>query len=176
MPNLKIDDLKAIVGAEDGLFRPNRFEIQFLPPGGGGVNGTDLSLLCESTSIPGKQINTFDYPFQSTNNLVKVPNGYSFDDVECIFILTNTFDLKSIFENWMNTIITDDYRLAYAQDYERPVNLYALDQKDERIFQVELENAYPITVNAIPLNMGSNDEIGKLSVTFTFSNYIMTRL
>ena len=172
MADLNVDNFKAIIGAKGGAFQPNRFEITFTPPVAGGAGiGEELSLLCESTTIPGKQISTFEYPFQSIDNVVKVPNGYVFDDVECTFILTNDFDLKTIFENWLNTIITENYRLAYAADYEVPVVISALNQKNEIIYTTTLLNAYPVTVNAIELNMGSTNEIGKLSVTFTYSNY-----
>ena len=75
-----VDDFKAMVGKRGGLSRPNRFNFIMTPPatsllntdwqgllqsaltGNLGLNDfvndpRDISLLCESCSLPGKQIN-----------------------------------------------------------------------------------------------------------------------
>lgn len=166
---MTIDSLKAAIGGRGGINQPNRFEITFNPPGGG-LNGQDITLLCESVSIPGYQINTFDYPFEAVLNSVKVPNGYIYEDVQCTFIVTNDYVIKKIFDKWKKSIITDEFRLNYAFSYERDVKIASLDQQNKKVYEVTLENAYPVTVASIELNNGSVNEITKLVVTFTYTH------
>ena len=166
---MTIDSLKAAIGGRGGINQPNRFEITFNPPGGG-LNGQDITLLCESVSLPGYQINTFDYPFEAVLNSVKVPNGYTYEDVQCTFIVTNDYVIKRIFDTWKKTIITDEFRLNYARAYERDVKIASLNQRNEKKYEITLENAYPITVASIDLNNGTSNEITKLQVTFTYTH------
>lgn len=63
---MSIDALKAIAGFTGGFARPNRFRINVTPPN---VNDYSplltrdgLDLLCESTSMPGRQVDTLVYP------------------------------------------------------------------------------------------------------------------
>jgi hypothetical protein len=190
---MNVDSLKSLIGARGGHFQPNRFQVIFSPPtfldgvlpeaasagfsiasaiGGGSV----YTLLCESASMPGRQISTFEYPFKNLDNPVKVPNGLTFGDIECVFMLTNAFDIKLIFETWLANIITEDYLLHYTDQYERTILINALDQRNRPIMSCELKNAYPITVNDIALSNASTNEIGKLSVSFTYSNYTLRYL
>lgn len=166
-----IDILKSWVTKEEGFAKSNRFEVAFGPPGPG-VNYEYLTCFCESISIPGKQITSFEYPFQAINNQVKVPNGYIFDDVTCVFLLTNKYTMKKVFDAWHQAIITPQYRLEYASNYERPVFISQLNEQNTPIYAVILENAFPISVGQINLSNTSTGEIAKLEVTFTFTNVI----
>jgi hypothetical protein len=165
---MTIDALKAVIGSRGGVNQPNRFTITFNPPGGG-LGGDDITLLCESVSMPGHQISTFDYPFEAVLNSVKVPNGYIYEDVQCTFIITNDYSIKKIFDAWKTSIITEEYRLNYANVYERDIIISSLNQKNEKVYEVTLQNAYPMTVASIELNNGTVNEITKLQVTFTYA-------
>ena len=103
-----IDKLKSIIAKKGGLAKANRFNVMFTPPSGSLLNlnlqgaiasaisgnfsaknlvndPRDISLLCDSVSIPGKQISTLDV--QTVKQLVKVPYGYLTDDVSLSFLL-----------------------------------------------------------------------------------------
>lgn len=169
---MTIDALKATIGSHGGVNQPNRFQITFDPPGAVLLNGRELTLLCESVSIPGYQINTFDYPFDAVLNTVKVPNGYSYEDITCTFIVTNDYSIRKIFDRWRRAIITNEFRLNYAAVYERDIVISSLNQKNEKAYEVRLEKAYPITVNSIELNNGTTNDISKLQVVFTYVSMV----
>src|SRR5210317_506175 len=105
-----IDKLKSLVSKKGGLAKANRFNVMFTPPTASLLNGNlqgiissaisgnfsaknlvndprDISLLCDSVTIPGKQISTLDV--QTVKQLVKIPYGYLTDDVSLSFLLTN---------------------------------------------------------------------------------------
>ena len=167
---MTIDALKATIGGRGGINQPNRFKITFNPPGGG-LNGREITLLCQSVNIPGRQITSFEYPFDAVSNEVKVPNGYVNDDITCVFLITNDFSAQKMFNSWRKAIITDDYLLNYVDAYERDVTITALNQKNETAYTVLLKGAYPITVNSIQLDNGTMDEVTRLEVTFTYIDF-----
>lgn len=175
---MSVNALKARIGKHDGLFSPNRFEVVFNPPAGmfgagasRAFSGGNIILFTESLTLPGRQITTFEYPFEAVRQEVKVPNGYTNSDVECVFLLTNDFMVKKYFDEWVKAIITPDYLLNYTAQYETDVSISALDQKNVKRYTIKLLNAFPITVGDIALSNASTNEIGKLNVTFTYSDY-----
>lgn len=165
---MTIDSLKATIGNRGGVNQPNRFTITFNPPGQYDLIGREITLFCESVTLPGYQIQTFDYPFEAVLNTVKVPNGYIFEDITCTFIVTNDYSIKKVFDRWKDKIITKEFRLNYAAVYERDIRIASLNQKNEKVYEIKLEKAYPVTVNSIELNNGTSNEITKLTVVFTY--------
>jgi hypothetical protein len=174
-----IDDLKTIAGFTGGFAKSNRFMVEMpnIPnPFNDGrspyLTGPGITLLCESTSMPGKQISTFEYPYKLARNDIKVPNGYFNEDVTFSFILTNDYFVKNLFESWMEAIIPKkDYLLNYPAAYERDITVHQLDEQDRTVYSIKLFGAYPTSINSIELNNESSSTIGKLPVTFTYIDY-----
>ena len=114
-----IDNLKATIAKKGGVAMQNRFQVFFTPPtansvrsllnkepkvlvgdlaknalkGGSPLNiipdPRDISILCESVNIPGRQITTIDYTAEKQT--IKVPYGAINEDVTMSFILTNDY-------------------------------------------------------------------------------------
>ena len=97
-----IDKLKSTISKKGGLAKSNRFNVMFTPPSGGlfnfnlqgiissAISGNynpknlvndprDIALLCDSVSIPGKQISTIEQ--QTLREIVKIPYGWLFLDI-----------------------------------------------------------------------------------------------
>ncbi len=166
-----IDNLKTAIGEGGGLAKPNRFSVDIPPLFGFGDNQY-LSLMCESTAMPGKQITTFEYPYQLSKNEIKSPNGYFNEDVNFMFLLTNNYYVKDFFETWMDAIIPKkEYLLSYPVTYEHDIVVHQLDEQDRKVYSVKLIGAFPISVNTIELSTGASGDIGRLPVTFTYVDY-----
>ena len=56
----------------------------------------------------------------------------------------------------------------YYNDYVSEVQIYLLDRKDQRRYGLRLLEAFPKTIEATELNQGSNNELIKTSVNFSF--------
>jgi len=169
-----IDDLKSAIGKGGGLAFNNRFNIRMFAPGNVIGNLRDVSLLCESTSIPGRQITSFEYPLFVYRHEVKVPNGYMNEDIEVSLLLTNDFSIKKAMEDWSDLVIDkQSYTLNYLDKYAGTVVLTSLNQRDERNFRVTLYNAWPITINSMELNNTSTNDYLRLPVTFTYEDFGM---
>lgn len=189
-----IDKLKSTISKKGGLAKANRFNVMFTPPSGSLLNGNlqgaiasaisgnfsaknlindprDISLLCDSVSIPGKQISTLDV--QTVKQLVKVPYGYLTDDVSLSFLLTNDYHMKTMFDAWINNIIDNDkYCVAYKKDIVTDVIIQQLDEQNTPIYGVKLEGAFPVTMSEIPLSNESENTISRLNVSFAYDRYV----
>lgn len=188
-----IEILKTTISRKGGLAKGNRFNVMFTPPMQtllnfdgdrvitnlitGNFNARSLindpreiSILCDSVSIPGKQISTLDY--QSVKYSVKIPYGTLHDDINLTFLLTNDYYMKTVFDAWINSIVdSKTNQVAYKNDITCDVTIQQLDEKDIPIYGVTLENAFPTTMNEISLSNENTDAIQKLSVSFSYDRY-----
>lgn len=189
-----IERLKSLISKKGGLAKGNRFNVIFTPPKqtllnfdlesivSSAISGNfsaknlindprDISMLCDSVSIPGKQISTIDY--QAQKQSIKIPYGTLHDDVSLTFLLTNDYYMKSVFDQWINNIVdTDTYGVSYKKDIAVDVIIQQLDEQNTPIYGVKLEGAFPTTMNEILLSNESTDTIQKLNVSFSYDRYV----
>jgi hypothetical protein len=190
-----IDDFKATVGKHGGLARTARFAVIITPPtqtllnldlGGialSALSGTfglgdlvndprDIALLCESCSLPGRQITTTEYASLQDWWVSAIPTGYLTEDVTFSFHLTHDYYIKKMFDKWQASIINQsNFTLAYESEYYSDVIIQQLDQNNLPIYGVKLRNAFPTGVNSITLDNNSVDQTQKLSVTFKYEDF-----
>jgi len=188
-----IDKLKSTISKKGGIARANRFRVIFTPPKtsllnlnletviSSAISGNftaknlindprDIDMLCDSVTIPGKQISTIDY--QAQRESIKVPYGTIHDDVTLSFILTNDYYMKTVFDNWINNIVNNStYTVAYKKDITTDVIIQQLDEKNTPIYGVKLRGAFPTTMNEIVLSNESENTIQKLNVSFSYDKY-----
>ena len=189
-----IDDFKSVISRRSGLAPANRFAIFMSPPSqtllnldlqnvasnllsgnfGAGqlVNDPrDIAILCESCSLPWRQIQTLDHQNRNYRQSVKEPQGYFNEDVSFVFHLTNDYHMKKVFDRWLDLIIDPEtYQVAYKNEFVSDVTIQQLNQQNIPVYGVKLKNAFPVTMNAIELN-NSSTETQKLNVTLTYEDY-----
>ena len=191
---MSIERIKSLISKKGGLAKANRFNVMFTPPDLTLFNldlqgllqkaltdnlnpknvlndPRDISLLCDSVSIPGKQISTIDY--QSVRQSVKVPYGTVQDDVDLGFLLTNDYHMKTVFDKWINSIVdADKYCIAYKKDVTCDVVIQQLDEQDTPIYGVKLEGAFPVSMSNIELSNQSENTVQRLNVSFTYDKAV----
>ena len=169
-----IDQLKAEISNRRGLARPNRFRVIITPPAATTI-GNVLSLLCESTSIPGRQITSFEYPLHTYRQQIKVPNGYLNEDITMSFLLTNDHVAMNFFQEWSSLVLNrQSYSIPYLQDYAGTIEMLALDETNTSTLSVKLYNAWPVSINSIELNNSSSDDYIRVPVTITYEDFQIT--
>jgi len=190
-----IDDFKSVIGRRSGLAPSNRFAIFMNPPsqtllnldlqnaatnllsGNFGLSQfvndpRDVALLCESCSLPGRQIQTLDKQHLNYRQSVKTPQGYFNEDVSFVFHLTNDYHMKKLFDRWLDLIVNPEtYQVGYKKEYVTDVTIQQLNQQNIPVYGIKLKNAFPVTVNTIELNNGSSGSTQKLNVTLTYEDY-----
>jgi hypothetical protein len=186
-----IDTLKATIGRRGGFSNSNRFSIYMnLPlisinPGailsnlasGGGFNPLslindprDISLLCESCSLPGRQITTAEH--QTRMKTIKKTYGYLNEDVTFTFLLTGDYYLKEVMDSWQNSIIDYDRgTLNYRDDYVSDVVIQQLGQNNIPNYTCTLHNAFPVSVSSVELSNANENTISRVTVTMAYDDW-----
>jgi len=167
-----IDTLKSTIVRHGGLARSNRFDILMVPPAEA-FNDTesirDINVLCETCSLPGRQIQTFEHAY--FRQQIKVAESFINEDVSFTFNLTSDFFIKDIFDKWTNLIIDrNSYKKNYDSVYKRDVGIFQNDVQNKNVYGIKLINAFPISVQAIELD-SSDGEVQKVTVDFTYEDF-----
>ena len=189
-----VDNLLSTIGKRSGAARANRFSVTFTPPSqtllnldlqsaaaslvsgsfslGSLVNDPrDISILCESCSLPGRLIQTSEYDALNRTPR-KFPTVVIDEDVEFSFLLTNDYYMKKIFDRWQQSVIDiDSHLINYPGEYKRDVIIQQLDQKNTVVYGVKLINAFPTGVNSVALSNETADATTSLSVTMVYDNF-----
>lgn len=187
---MNIDTLKATIGKRIGFAKTNRFAIYMSLPvvsinptriltnvvsGNLGVGDflndpRDISLLCESCALPGRQIATNDHQYKLKTN--KKAYGYLNEDVTFSFLLTGDYYIKGVFDNWQNSIFNQERgTLNYKEDYTSNVIIQQLNDDHTPVYTCTLRNAFPTTVSSIELSNSGENQIARVSVTMSYDDW-----
>jgi hypothetical protein len=191
----RVDDLKAIIGKRGGIAKTNRFVVIMTPPSASLINTDwqglvgqalsgnlgfgdlfndprDTAMLCRSCSLPGRSINTLEFPREGYKNQIKYPYSYVNEDVNFNFMLTNDYYMKKVFDNWQALVLDQsNHTIPYKKAYTSDVIIQQLDQDNNVVFGVKLFNAYPTAINSIALDNNQSDAIQELQVTMTYDDF-----
>jgi hypothetical protein len=103
-----------------GIARTNRYEVTILPLTGSGDTARLVTIMCNQANLPGML-------FESTPHRVygesrEMPYERMFEPVNLSFYMDARFDVKEIFENWMNSIMSPYSReMRYYKTYVKTV-------------------------------------------------------
>lgn len=189
----QIDKFKSLISKRGGLAPGNRFAIYMALPlisfdpqdliakvfnqgtnTSGGLLGLndprDVSILCDSVTMPGRQIATNDLQ----NNLlaVKMPYTYMNDDVTFSFHITNDHFMKKYFEKWFNQIVDrNNMTIKYKSQYATDVIIQQLDQRDIPVYTCTLRNAFPTTIAGYELSNASENQTQRMQITLAYDDW-----
>ena len=175
--------------SRDGYSKANRYEVIIGLPSGvangspqtsgksamsstvgqlGGETARRISFRCDSISIPGRNLRT-----QMNGNIYGPPHeivqGQTFAPVEATFYCGSDLAERYFFEDWQKiTYNPDTYNINYYKEYVGSVEIYQLNEQDERTYGCKLEEVFPKTVAAIAYGHGSSNTINKVSVEFAY--------
>lgn len=190
---LDIENLKSVIGKKGGLATNNRFQVFFTPPkaslvnkdpgvllgtlaSGGGLGNLindprDITLLCKTVSLPGRSISTTDKTVGKQS--MKIPYDYIDSDVSMTFILTNDYYMRTLFDNWMSTVVdSETYRVGYKADYCTDIVIQQVNQKGIPIYGCKLINAYPISIGEIGFSSIESSGDQDLTINFAYDKYV----
>ena len=178
-----LNDILSSYHDNNGYALPNRFDVVITPPpkiGGGGQENIfsgmdsksatrDISLRCESVQLPGRNLatGTDSNIYGPTREIVE---GVTYaEDLNMTFQASSGLDERVFFENWQRQAFNEQsWNIGYYKDYVADIDLFLLDKQNQRRYGLRIHEAFPKTINAIDLNYGTNNEIIKTSVSFSF--------
>lgn len=132
-----------------------------------------LSLQCESTELPGKQIVTADEKIYGP--VAKVPYQTQYSELTMSFLCTNDFYERKLFDKWLECIMpTDTNNLRYGKGnqtrYMTNPKIIQYDDFIKQIYAIELVDAFPISIASQPLSWGE-DGFHRVNVQFTYTYF-----
>ena len=173
--------------SRDGYSKANRYEVVVgLPAGTNNAEAGDsaqsgnllsqlhgetarrISFRCDSITMPGRNLRT-----QMNGNIYgpthEMVQGQTFADVEATFYCGSDMAEKYFFEEWQKVSYNpQSYDLNYYKEYVGAVDIFALNEKNERTTGIRLVEAFPKTIGGIPFAHASSNAINKVSVSFAY--------
>ena len=164
-----LNDILSTFHSEDGYAVPNRFEVLITRPRGSASENRQVSMRCESVNLPGRNLNsaTDSNIYGPTREIV---NGVTYaEDITMTFQAGSGLEERVFFEEWQALAFDErSWNVRYYSEYTSEIDIYLLDKNDKKRYGLKLWEAFPKTINATELNQGSNNELIKLGVTFSF--------
>ena len=180
------------IDVKRGLVKNNRFKVYMTIPAALGIdskNRSSLSLLCESTDLPGKTLNTADVKVYGPT--YKIPYQKQYAEINFNFLCTNAGNERQIFDRWIEYIMpneTNNMRFPRGTDglggYLTEVIIEQFDDYSSSeangledaddgvvIKRIQLVDAFPIGYSAQGLNWG-DDGFLRLTVQFCYRRFI----
>ena len=174
--------------SRDGYSKPNRYEVMiYLPAGVSGASVQDagesatnvkglknseaarrVSFRCDSISIPGRNLRT-----QLNGNIYGPPHevvqGITFGELQATFYLGNDLGERYFFEEWQKTTYNPTtYNINYYKEYVGALEIYQLNEQDERTYGCRLVEVFPKTISQIDYSHGTTNSINKITVGFMY--------
>ena len=162
--------------SKDGIARPSRYEVIISPPRGAGNEFSsmltkdvrEVSLKCENISFPGRNIDTI-----TDTNIYgptrEIASGFSFAELNARFQCSSDQREKQYFEAWQKqSFDTTTWSMNYYSEYVGGLEIYLLDEQDNRRYGVKVWDCFPKTVSAQTLDYGTINEQMKLDVGFSY--------
>jgi hypothetical protein len=161
-----------------GQARPNRFECNINFPAAIKANMVsqlprDFTFRINSVSFPGKNIRT-----TTDENIYgpsyEVAQGLTYgEEISIEFYLRNTHEERWVFNSWQDYIVApDSYNVEYYRNYVADIEVYQLDEQNNRTAGIKIKNCFPKTLNAIEMSNETASALLKHTVGFSFKEWI----
>ena len=174
-----MNDVLASFGDQNAYGRPNQYEVQIHPPRSsspamGGHNVRDISLRAESFQMPGRSLET---QIASAGAITGPQREYVTqplfaDEISMTFQSTSGLDERRLFEQWQQlSYNVTTFDVGYYYDYVGTLDIYLLNQNNQKTFGMRIEECYPKSIAALELAAGPSTEITKTTVAWTFRKF-----
>ena len=142
-------------------------------------NSEDKNLLCTAAGIPGKQIQTTTRQLGGENLPVAV--GHTMPEVTFSYYLTNSYEMRQYFQEWMNGITHQPGKggknadkptfAGYFTEYARDVKVRQYTRNGRRVYDVKLHDAFPTNLSTIELNNQLQSAAHEFTVSIAYRTY-----
>ena len=138
-----------------------------------------LPFRCISCSLPGKMMSTTDRTTYGPNR--KIVTSTLYQDVTFSFIVSDDKKELDYFDKWQNFIVdnnvdssssANNHDVRYYDEYIGDIKISHLDKQNKIKYIISLLEAYPISVEEIPLSWENNNEFIRVNVTVAYRNWI----
>ena len=185
-----LNEILASTHDDNGMALPSKYEVLFLPPSGtrgtggpaastnlfsqvllgqvGGQDVKDVSYQCNSIEFPPRTID-----IAADENIYgparKIAQGYTYGDITGKFYCHNDMREKKFFETWQRLSFNPQtFAMGYYDDYVGTIQIFQLDEQDNRTYGVKLIEAFPVSINDQSLSYAENSSYQTIGVNFKY--------
>lgn len=181
-----------------GLARANRFEVEIQLPQSlmqsgksetstlkkafsvvksillrGGETTRGLNIMCHSAQLPGLGLVTSEHKHNKSNE--KVAYDVIFDDLSLQFRVSKDMYEKVILDSWLNEIYDHKkHAFSYRDEYLTDIFIHQLDDVGNRVYSIQIIEAFPLTISPIGISHESGDTFHILEAQFAYRKWIKT--
>ena len=159
--------------SDNGYAQPNQFDVVITyPPKLGG--GNTANVFREMDRLGSVQLPGITLSSSPDNNIYgptrEIVEGVTYaEDLNMVFQASSGLDERVFFENWQRQAFNEKtWNIGYYKDYVGTIDIYLLDKQNQRRYGLKVHEAFPKTITATDLNYGTNNEIIKVAVSFSF--------
>lgn len=152
----------------EGLMRTNRFSVFFNIPASVQQNFDlrKVMLYCEAAALPGVTLETAQA--KVFGEFREMPYGRLFDNVNLTFYVDNAMTVKSVFDEWINSIQNPETRaMNYYKNYITDVEITVYDLAEKQRYTVTLYEAYPKSLSPITMDYKDKD-VMRMNVSMNY--------
>ena len=191
MAQFTLNDFQSQVFSK-GLAENNKFEMLIAAPPVLANVGTSLfglvNMMCEISNFPPLNLMVRTMNLYGPAHQRPISIDYGGDGIAASFYLDREMNVKRFFDIWMQSIVnasTDN--VSYQNDYITNIVIRQLSDgrgglqntatfnprgvTEEATYAVQLEEAFPRSMNLVDLNTGSQNQISRLTVVFAFRKW-----
>lgn len=175
----------------NGVLKSNKFIVNFNLPKSlkdSQFKTETISLRCDNVQWPGLSWATLESPPRAGYGATEIiPYAPIFEDVAMNFIVDKNSTVHKFFFEWMNKIVDirsegqkrykdGAFLVGYKDDYSAEINIKVYrdtgtSEEGDLVMEGTLYRAFPRTLQSFDLNWASNDELLKLAIQFTYTDY-----
>lgn len=183
-----LNEFIGLLRSDDGYARNNRYEVILIPPTGArSTNGQPTnamasemskllgdgtvrkaSLRCQSIDMPGRTIDTA--PDTNIYGPVReIAQGYTYAELTAVFQLSSDLKERRVFETWQRLAFDpQSWSMGYYDDYTGSIQIYQLDEQNNRRYGIELIECFPKTVGALGYAAPVGGALQTVTINFSF--------
>ena len=156
-------------GQHEGLTKTNRYLISINPPHPDLGISEDMTYMCSGGSLPGRSFNTLDYRYYGPTK--KLPSQAEYNTLNLQFLLRERMMERLFFDKWMELIQPQtSFDSNWRRNYETSIDIYKYSEYGDATYSMTLEQAFPIVINAIPMQW-LDEDVGRFTIEFTYARY-----
>lgn len=150
-----------------------------------------VQMRAEQARLPGINLITVDNQRYGIGTVQKMPYAVQFTDTSFTFVMDRNALLYQYFYAWMTEIVdfngagqvlksgqrlvssSPSYLMGYKEGYSTDLNIVIYDNSGNPVKVVTLYEAYPNSMNEIPLDWNNQNSLMKVTMGFTFKEWSM---
>jgi hypothetical protein len=178
-----LSDLRKYDVGRSSYFKVEVFNVPFtgVAPSSGN-DPKSLSYLCHSAELPGESTATVSQKIYGVNEKFSVMTGYN--DIQLAFYTRGSGDemVRKFFQSWIAFITGRDetvkqinlettYNVKYKSEYAASIKITHYAISGDPLLEVTLFDAFPLSINQIPLSWSLQNQAQSLNVVFAYTEY-----